>query len=137
MTAFFRGAAALVVMAAPLSAQTEPNASQMKAEIDQAIHCAAVQTFVAAMVASADESNPELEENIQNSTVRWLEYADALSDDGEDAIMQRYTAESDALVGKLETEGLDVTAFTDKITEDALNCIAVEQATFGNTVKDR
>lgn len=133
MKAFTCGAAALALIAAPLSAQSGKAAGEMAEEIDEAIHCAAVQTFVAAIVVQADDADPELETNLQNSTVRWLEYASSLAPGGDSEVMERYSAESDALMAQLGAEGFDEVAFTDKVTTDAIACIESERQTFGDS----
>lgn len=127
---------ALAAMAAPLAAQPAELPKWSTPEIEQALDCAAVQTFIAALVAESDSPDPVLEEKLQKSVVRWLDHASKLRPEDEEAVMERYSAKSAALIAPLEAEGFDSSAFGERLGEDAQACLTAERATFGNTVTD-
>ena len=136
MQAISRAMGALAALAAPLSAQSAEAPEASTAEVEQAIHCAAVQTFIAALVAESDNPDRDLEDRLQRSTVRWLEHASTLPPKDEQQVMDRYKAQSEALLAPLETDGFDASAYGEQLGEDALACVAAERTIFGNTLKD-
>lgn len=136
MTASFAAMMALSALAAPLSAQPTEPAMPAMGPVDQAIHCAAVRTFSATMVAQAVLPDRELEEKIRKSITRWIEYAASRSIGTRDEVLERYSTESEALAAEITSKGFDEAAYRARMQASSQACNAAERAIFGNSINE-
>lgn len=101
-------------------------------EVKQAAYCAALQTFVSAMLGSSSRSNPATEERLRQSSIRWLEYAATLVPGNEVVVMDLYLANGDEhFTMELLTEG-DPAEVREFLRTEMQMCSALARETFSD-----
>lgn len=125
-------AVAIALIAAPVAGQNAASTPppSAKAGFDQAIYCAALKTFFSAIDAQSTNPDPAIQNRLERSAERWLQYAEQLPQQNRQRVLERFSVLSKALNAELVANMSQPEDFAEKVTTDLETCNAAARATF-------